>query len=327
MTFAGLAGADVDGDVTIGELKLDDKQKLTDVRARFTLKDAHLDASELQAKTMGGIVHGTLKVDATHPVEPSLALNAQATGLELSQLLAAGGSPRQVKGGKTDLTVNVTTRGTTERQWAQHASGNVLAVVGPAQVANSKETDTGLGKIAQAVNPLRGAQAETELKCVVVRLPLHDGIAHVDHSIAAETRELGVLASGTIDLRNETLDLSITPRTRVALPVDLGQVASLVHVSGALASPSVTVDARAAAATIATLGAAASKGGMAGVAAALAAKPGATADGPAPCDVALGKAPAPKAATAPAAGPAAGVVQIPANQDELNKALGKLLGR
>ena len=181
---------------------------------------------------MGGIVHGTLKVDATHPVEPSLALNAQANGLDLSQLLAAGGSPRQVKGGKTDVTINVTTRGTTERQWAQHASGNVLAVVGPAQVANSKETDSGLGRIAQAVNPLRGAQAETELKCVVIRLPLHDGIAHVDHSIAAETREIGVLASGTIDLRNETLDLSITPRTRIALPVDLGQVASLVHVSG-----------------------------------------------------------------------------------------------
>jgi hypothetical protein len=242
-------------------------------------------------------------------------------------LLAAGGSPRQVKGGRTDVTFNVTTRGTTERQWAQHASGNVLAVVGPAQVANSKETESDLGKIAQAVNPFRGTQAETELKCVVVRLPLHDGIAHVDHSIAAETRELGVLASGTIDLRTETLDLAITPRTRAALPVDLPQLASLVRVHGALASPAVTVDARAAAATIATLGAAASKGGLAAVGAALAAKPGATAGGPDPCDVALGKAPAPAAAATPAAAPTAGAVRIPANQDELNKALGKLFGK
>jgi uncharacterized protein involved in outer membrane biogenesis len=327
VSFAGLAGADVDGDVTIGELKLDDGRKLTDVHTRFTLRDARLDAPELQAKTMGGSVNGSLKVDATHPVEPVVALIAQANGLELSQLLAAGGSPRQVKGGKTDVTINVTTRGTTERQWAQHASGSVLAVVGPAQVANSKETDTGLGRIAQAVNPLRGAQAETELKCVVIRLPLHDGVAHVEHSIAAETREIGVLASGTIDLRNETLDLAVTPRARVALPIDVGQVASLVHVSGALASPSVTVDARAAAAAIATLGAAASKGGIAGVAAALAAKPGQAADGPDSCDIALGKAPAPAAAAAPSAAPAAGAIRIPANQDELNKALGKLFGR
>ena len=329
VSFVGLVGSDLDGDVTIGELKLDDKQKLTDVHVRFTLKDAHLDASDLQAKSMGGTVHGSLKVDATHPAEPTLTLVAQADGLDLSALLAAAGSPRQVKGGKTNITVNVTTRGTTERQWARNASGNVLAVVGPASVANSKETESDLGKIAQAVNPLRGAQSETELKCVVVRLPLHDGIARIDNSIGAETRELGVLASGTIDLRDETLDLAITPRTRVALPVDLGQMASLVRVRGSLASPSVGVDAQAAAATIAQIGAAAAggKGGLAALTGALAAKPGASAAGADSCDVALGRAKPPAAAAAPSSAPAQATTRLPANQDELNKALGKLLGR
>ncbi len=328
VSFVGLAGADVDGDITIGELKLDDKQKLTDVHARFTLKDARLNASDLQAKSMGGTVHGTLQVDATHPAEPTLALVWQATGLDLSALLAAGGSPRQVKGGKTDVNVNITTRGTSEREWARNASGSVLAVVGPASVANSKETESDLGKIAQAVNPLRGAQSETELKCAVIRLPLHDGIANVDHSIAAETREIGVLASGTIDLRNETLDLALTPRARVALPIDLGQLASLVRVHGSLASPSVGVDAQAAAATIAQIGAAAAggKGGLAALAGVLTAKPGAAAEAPDSCEVALGRAKPAAAPTASAPAPAAGQRQ-PAAQDELNKALGKLLGR
>lgn len=327
VSFVGLAGADIDGDISVGELKLDDKQKLTDFHARFTIRDARLDAPVLQAKTMGGTVNGSLKVDATHPAEPMLVLIAQANGLDLAALLAAAGSPRQVKGGKTDATVNVTTRGTTERQWARNATGNVLVVVGPASVANSKETASDLGKIAQAVNPLRGAQSETELKCAVVRLPLHDGIARVDRSIAAETRELGVLASGTIDLRDETLDLAITPRMRVALPVDLGQMASLVRVRGPLASPSVVVDAQAAAATIAQIGAAAAggKGGLAALTGALAGKPGASA-GADPCDVALGRAPA-TAAAAPSSAPAQVAPRLPANQDELNKTLGKLLGR
>ena len=254
--------------------------------------------------------------------------SGEANGLDLSALLAAAGSPRQVKGGKTNVTVNVTTRGTTERQWARNASGNVLAVVGPASVANSKETESDLGKIAQAVNPLRGAQSETELKCVVIRLPLHDGIAHVDHSIGAETRELGVLASGTIDLRDETLDLAVTPHMRVALPVDLGQIASLVRVRGSLASPSVAVDAQAAAATIAQIGAAAAggKGGLAAITSALAAKPGASA-GADPCDVALGRAKPPAATAASSSAPTQATPRLPANQDELNKALGKLLGR
>jgi uncharacterized protein involved in outer membrane biogenesis len=328
VSFVGLAGADVDGDITIGELRLDDKQKLTEVHARFTLKDARLNASDLQAKSMGGTVHGSLQVDATHPAEPTLALVWQATGLDLSALLAAGGSPRQVKGGKTDVNVNITTRGTSEREWARNASGSVLAVVGPASVANSKETESDLGKIAQAVNPLRGAQSETELRCAVIRLPLHDGIANVDHSIGAETREIGVLATGTIDLRNETLDLALTPRARVALPIDLGQLASLVRVRGSLASPSVGVDAQAAAATIAQIGAAAAsgKGGLAALAGALTAKPGAAVDAPDSCEVALGRAKPATAPTASAPAPATAQHQ-PAAQDELNKALGKLLGR
>jgi uncharacterized protein involved in outer membrane biogenesis len=325
VSFAGLAGTDVDGDITIGELKLDDRQKLTDVRARFTLKDGRLDAPELQAKTMGGTVHGSLKVDATHPAEPSLALVAQANGLDLGALLAAGGSPRQVKGGKTDVTVNVTTRGTTQRQWARSASGSVLAVVGPASVVNTKDADSGLGKVAEAVNPFRAKQSETEIKCVVVRLPLHDGIARIDRSIAAETRELGILASGTIDLRNETLDLSVTPRTRVALPVDLS-LAQLVRVHGSLASPAVGIDAKATAATLAQLGAAAaSKGGTAALGEMLGAKPGAAAGGGGdPCDVALGRAPA----AAPVAPQAAGAQRAPSTPEaEVNKALGKLFGR
>jgi uncharacterized protein involved in outer membrane biogenesis len=327
VSFVGLVGVDVDGDITIGELKLDAKQKITDIHARFTLKDSHLNAPDLQAKSMGGTVHGSLEVDATHPAEPMLALVWQASGLDLSALLAAGGSPRQVKGGKTDVTVKINTRGVSEREWARNASGTVLAVVGPASVANSKETESDLGKIAQAVNPLRGAQSETELKCAVIRLPLHDGIANVDHSIAAETREIGVLASGTIDLRNETLDLAITPQARVALPIDLGQLASLVRVRGSLASPTVGVDAQAAAATIAQLGAAAAagKGGLAALGSALAAKP-AAGGGPDPCDVALGRA-APASAPAAAPAPGAGAPKAPAGQDELNKALGKLLGR
>jgi autotransporter translocation and assembly factor TamB len=117
---------------------------------------------------------------------------------------------------------------------------------------------------------------------------------------------------------------------RVALPVDIGQMASLVRVRGSLASPSVGVDAQAAAATIAQIGAAAAagKGGLAALTGALAAKPAAGASaGADPCDVALGRAKPPAAPTASPSAPAQATQALPANQDQLNKALGKLLGR
>ena len=322
VSFAVLAGVDVDGDITIGDLKLADGRRLGDVRARFTLQGGHLDAPDLQAKMFGGAVQGALKVDATHPADPGISLIGQATGLDLSALLAAGGSPREVRGGKTNVAIDVTTRGNTPRQWARDASGSVLAVVGPATVVTPKvDADSSLTRLAQAVNPFRGTQSETEIRCVVIRLPLHDGVAHVDRSIAAESRELSVSATGTIDLRQETLDLALTPRAHVALPVNVPQLAGLVRVHGPLASPSVAVDAKATAATFAQLGAAYGVGGVAAVGGALAMQ--SRSDGPGPCDVALGHAGAAaavataKGAATPAASPEA----------ELGKALGKLLGR
>ena len=322
VSFVALAGTDVDGEISVGDLKLADGRRLADVHAKFTVQGGKLDAPDLQAKIFGGAVQGSLKVDATHLAEPGISLIAQATGLDLSALLAAGGSPREVKGGKTNVAIDVTTRGTTPRQWARDASGSVQAVVGPATVVTPKGgADSGLAALAQAVNPLRSVQNETEIQCVVVRLPLHDGIARVDRSIAAETRDFGFFASGSIDLRQETLDLAVTPRAKVALPVNVAQFAGLVHVRGPLASPQIGVDTKATAATVAQLGAAFTKGGIAGVGGALAA--GASTDATNLCDVALGRAPAPAAAASTAGSPAPA-----ANPNaELGKALGKLLGR
>ena len=77
--------------MTIGELTLDDGRKLTEVRARFTLKDGRLDAPELRAKMYGGTVDGSLRIDATHPADPAIALVAHGAALDLGALLAAGG--------------------------------------------------------------------------------------------------------------------------------------------------------------------------------------------------------------------------------------------
>jgi hypothetical protein len=150
---------------------------------------------------------------------------------------------------------------------------------------------------------------------------LHNGVARIDRTIALETRELGVSASGTLDFRNETLDLAIMPRARVRLPIDVPQIADLVRFRGPFTAPAVTVDAAASAATIAKIGAAIGTGGLSAVGAALVA-PAASGDA-GPCAVALGRAPAAVAATA-----GTSTARSPATPaEDLGKALGRLLGR
>ena len=68
--------------------------------------------------------------------------------------------------------------------------------------------------------------------------------------------------SGTLDFRNETLDLSIRPRVRQGIPIEIPQIAELVRFRGPFAAPTVSVDAMASATAIARIGAAIGTGGL-----------------------------------------------------------------
>jgi hypothetical protein len=168
-----------------------------------------------------------------------------------------------------------------------------------------------------ALNPLRASTGRTQLACAVVRLPLRGGVARIDRSIAFETDQLGASASGTIDLRNETLDLAFAPRLRAGVPVDLARLAGAVRVRGPIAAPAVAIDpvgAVAAAADVRAL----LKGDVAGLLGG--AKPGSA--GGNECAVALGAAPKPApAAAAPRSRPP------PPTPPDVERTLRKLLGR
>src|SRR4030095_12505641 len=323
ISFAPLRSVDVDGDISISELRLRNGGHLDQVRARFTVKDGRLDAPDATASLYGGNARATLDVDASRAADPTLALSLDAKGLDLAALFAAAGTPREVKGGKTDVTMNLTMHGTTPRQWASDVNGTVLAIVGPATVVNTKlDPALPLNQLAQAVNPFRDRSPTTELVCAVVRVPLHEGVARIDHTVAAESRELGVAASGTLDLRSETVDLTFEPHVKQGIPINLSQIADLARMRGPLASPRVEVDTEASAAAIAKLGAAARGGGLAALGAAFLAPH--SNNGANVCDVALGKAHAPAAPIGTTDAQAPSPAAVPA---DLGKALGQLFRR
>jgi len=209
--------------------------------------------------------------------------------LDLSALLAASGVNREVKGGKTTVAIDLAMRGNSLHQWVSSANGRVQAVVGPATLVNTK-IDPGVtfDRLAEAINPFRAVKPSTELKCAVVRLPLAGGVANVDRSIALETHELDVSMSGKLDFRNETLDLSIRPKVRQGIPIEIPQIAELVRFTGSFSAPTVSVDAMASATAIARIGAAIGTGGLSVLGETLLKAGGA--GGAGACDVALGKA-------------------------------------
>lgn len=317
--LAALRDFDAEGDVNAGVLLLPDGRRLDQVHLQVLLANGKLDVPVLQATLFGGSVLARARVDATHAPDSALDLHAEGKNLDLGAIMTAAGVHRELRGGKTEVKVDIAARGESLHQWMSTANGSIVAVVGPATVAGGKATqDSSLDRLAGAVNPFREVDAQTELHCVVVRLPLKNGVASIDRTIAAETSKIGATASGTLDFRNETLDLAFHPQIRQGVKLEIPQVADLVRLRGPFASPSVGIDATATAATVARLGAAAYTGGLSILGETLLAQ--AKADPGAPCQIALGRGgAAAKTATSATAAPAA--------PQDIGHALGKLLGR
>lgn len=321
MSFAPLRWADAQGKLSVGKLSLASGQQYDNVRAALTIAGGRLDVHDFSVGAMGGTVSGNLMIDASASDDAPVTLRVDGKGLALGALLAVAGQKRDVRGGKTDVSASLAMRGNSAHAWASTATGNVRAVSGPATLVNTK-IDAGVAwdEINAAINPFRTRDPSTDLTCAVVRLPLSNGVAKVDRTIAAETSKIGVSASGTLDFRNETLDFTFEPRIRKGIAIDFAGFSNLVRVTGTFASPHLAVDVAGSAKVIASVGAAIGTSGLSAVGQALFSW--AEGKGPGPCAVALGEAPPPAAAQSePAADPAAQGINA------IGKALGKLFGK
>jgi uncharacterized protein involved in outer membrane biogenesis len=323
LPLAVLRSIDAVGDVSIGRLKLDGPREITGIEASFTLKDGRLDAPKVKAAASGGTLDGRVTLDVPATGSPALVLFVDGRNLDLGTELALLGINRDVRGGKTAVKVDARARGASLHDWMSTANGHVTVVVGPATMANTKlDLDSAIDRLSKAANPFREKDPTTEIKCAVAKLPLTDGIARIDRSLALETQKIGVSSSGTLDFRNETLDLTFKPQLREGIAIDIPQVAELVRLRGTFRKPEVTVDAMASVTTIARIGAAVGTGGISELGVALIGVPKRM--GPGPCAVALGTAAEPRGDSAP---PATAAAPAAAPAEAIGKALGKLFSR
>jgi uncharacterized protein involved in outer membrane biogenesis len=319
LSLDALKKFDAEGRVSIAGLALDKGVKLTDVSAALALRNGKLDVTDIRSRLFDGSLSGRFSLDAAHG-PPALTLKLDGQDMALGPIFEAIGTRREIHGGKTTLTIDVAARGASPHAWAAGASGIVVATVGPTTLINTKlHLDSAIDKLAQAVNPFRERDPSTELQCAVIRLPLTDGIARVDRSIAMETQKLRVSASGTLDFKTETMDLALRPRVKEGIPLDIPQFSDLVHLSGPFTHPGVSIDAVAGAEAIAKIGAAIGTSGLSLVGTSLLQR---ATDGGDVCAIALGRASPerPKANTAAHPPPAQ-------SSDGIGKALGKLFGR
>ena len=232
--------------------------EIANARGRVVVADGRLAADPVVAELAGGAL--TLRVNADGATgRARVALDGR--NIEIARLRGLLPAGRTASGGRATLAVEL--QGPAGDAFVGRSSGSLRLDVGPMRLQGTSAGGgaEGLGRLAEVLNPLRRTEQATEVQCVVARLTVRDGVAHAERTIAAETSALGVSASGTIDLRNRTLDLLVRPRARKGLGIGAIELAELVRVTGPIGSPTIGLDKVGAAKAAIAVGGAVASGG------------------------------------------------------------------
>ncbi|MFZ5556012.1 MAG: AsmA family protein [Pseudomonadota bacterium] len=263
LPVAALKALEGKAEMRIEKLRLADGRLLEGIGARAAFRRGKIDGEEIKLRLDGRELRLDFAADASSGKD--LAVNATVAGekVPLAALTGLLGVTAAPEGALTDIAVKLAGRGASVRALMASANGDVRVVVGPGRI-KSRAIDRGadVTELLNALNPARAQDEYTELRCMVLRFPVRNGIATIDNGIALETSKVRVLGGGTVNLRDETLELGFRPKATTGLGVGAGNLARFAKVGGTLADPKIALDMASAAAGAAAAGAAVLTGGL-----------------------------------------------------------------
>lgn len=237
---------------------------LSQLNLRLDAQPGRFRLDPLSAGVADGTLRGSLSVSQAGSAAPRVALQLQADKLSMDSLLKASGHSAYASGGQLQVRADLGAAGNTAQALASSASGELMLSLTDTTLGSGASplgTDL-LRRLLQAVTLQPQPAAQSRIDCAVVRLPLKNGVAKVDRSIALETAQLSVSARGEVRLGDETLELAFRPSPKTALDINPMNLAQLVVLKGPWQDPKLTLDAQGVAGMAASLGLAGATGGL-----------------------------------------------------------------
>lgn len=271
---------------------------LSSVKARVVSDKGRLAIEPVSFGVAGGEVKGSLAIVLGKGTAPRTEVQLTARSLSVDAFDGLWRGGKQFKGGRASLAAKLSMTGRTPRSLAASSNGDVqFSVRDIALTGRAASLD--LGIVARLLDVLLPKQASSEdlvVQCAVARLPLRNGVAPIDRSIAMETRQIAVAAIGQIDLAKQTIELEFRPRVKKGLDLNPGSLVQLMLLKGPLESPELSIDPMGTVRQAATYGVAAATGGLSLLAPALLGDAGVAKD----CGLEAGAAKGGKAPAQPA---------------------------
>lgn len=223
-----LRGIDADMEITADEIGTIEVL-LQDVVARLVIQNGILRVEPVNATVGDG------------PFEASLVMDASRSPATLSVHVDMDDGTSRYYGGTYDLKVDLDGAGDSIAQLMAGLDGQVIVDVRDMKMEKSVMTDLGRG-LLDTMTPSGEEEEETKLICAIVRFDVKDGIADAEDKVVAQLTKVTWFGGGQINLKTEAIDMGAQSKARTGLGISNTGLASLVHVGGTLASPTILPD-------------------------------------------------------------------------------------
>ncbi|HYG06588.1 MAG TPA: AsmA family protein [Stenotrophomonas sp.] len=211
---------------------------LDDMDATLSLHDGLLELHPLNFGVAGGDIRSNIRMDARKP-QISTRLQAQIRGVHLDKLFTDSKLAQQAEGaigGDVELSGN----GNSIAQMLGNSDGNVGVAMGRGHIGNLIMELAGLD-IGEALKFLLTDDRQIPLRCAFADFGVRDGLM-TSRSLAFDTTDTLIVGEGTVNLKDEKLDLLLRPR-----PKDRSILTfrSPLRIGGTFADPSFMPDLKA----------------------------------------------------------------------------------
>ncbi len=232
--FDQLRRADTDVRLTVASLRAGGADYKA-IAVHAALAGGKLTMDHFTANLPQGHLEAKLSADASQPTPP-MHVSLRASGLGLKSVFALLGQPPYANG-NLDAYAELSGAGSTPHAIAGSVDGS-LGLAIPGGSLDNRLLGSVLGRVMDPLNALDlvGRGGSSELRCFGVRLDARHGVGTIG-AMALSSSLLTMTGSGTINLGEETLGLTLRPEARIA-----GQpVVVPVTVTGPIQAPKVGV--------------------------------------------------------------------------------------
>jgi len=227
----------VDADVKIraGTIKRPDQLPLEHLNARIVMKDEVLSLDPLDFGIAGGRIAGTVRLDGREePIKSDLRMGV--TDLKLGELFPTIEKSRSSIGSVTGL-IELSGSGDSVAKMLGSSNGKIGLFVDGGEVSKFLMNAVAIDLWGLARTKLEGDD-NVQIRCAIADFGVKNGVARAN-AIVFDTDVVNVGGDGTINLKDEQMDLKLNPDPKDKSVASLN---SPLYIRGTFSQPKVAPD-------------------------------------------------------------------------------------